>query len=454
MFGWLSSACPLNTYEKTWTEWRMRWLADTLGIDRLLQAEVLLPTDEFFPEPYEMTESGARRILDRLCCYMGVDGRHLQFEVWTDEKMSAAGHYDRTEQTFIRVAESQLANPMFLVATLAHELAHEILLGGKHFPEDAYFVDHEQITDLLPVFLGAGVFAANANLYEDHTTDYWIIGRQGYLPARMFGYAMALFAFVRDDRDTSWAKYLRPDAAGPFKQGLRYLRKGGDSLFHPDTIRDPRKHLTAGEAIKRLETGSPSVRLATLWELQDPSLTGANLMAAIAPQLLADDAVIAVAACVTLRCHGNAAIVALPQLFRVLRHGDDEVRAAALKTFTAIDALPEGIIPEVIAMVEDAARSNRRDAKNEQFYAGMRLLKQFGRSATAATRLCLIATRDGLISHDSGLTITAVKTLIAVSPDPEREVRSFFEDAGPELRNRALEWVREELAKADAAENA
>ena len=35
MFGWRSAKCPLDTYEKTWTEWRMRWLAEQFGIERL-----------------------------------------------------------------------------------------------------------------------------------------------------------------------------------------------------------------------------------------------------------------------------------------------------------------------------------------------------------------------------------------------------------------------------------
>jgi hypothetical protein len=52
--------------------------------------------------------------------------------------------------------------------------------------------DHEQVTDLVPVFLGLGLFAANSpvrdrsprqNRYHGFTID-----QQGYLPSRMIGF--------------------------------------------------------------------------------------------------------------------------------------------------------------------------------------------------------------------------------------------------------------------------
>lgn len=56
MLGWFSAKCPLDTREKTWTELRLRWLADQLGIDTLVNARVVLPTADFFPESFEGDE--------------------------------------------------------------------------------------------------------------------------------------------------------------------------------------------------------------------------------------------------------------------------------------------------------------------------------------------------------------------------------------------------------------
>src|SRR5579871_1219070 len=142
MFGWFSAKCPLDTYEKTWTEWRMRWLADQFGIERLLRAQVVLPTEEFFQDRFEGTEEDARLLFYRISDYLGVESGHIQLEVCDDAQLpGASGHYHRGELTFIRVAKSQLADLVKLVATLAHELAHEMLLGaGLLTPNVA---DHE-----------------------------------------------------------------------------------------------------------------------------------------------------------------------------------------------------------------------------------------------------------------------------------------------------------------------
>jgi hypothetical protein len=255
----------------------MRWLADRLGIDRLLKAQVILPTDEHFPDPYHEDLESARRIMHRLCGYMCVDPSAVQLEVCSDEQMPAAvGHYDhQSGPRTVRVAESQLADPEKLAATLAHELAHEILLGGGLLSGDV--PDHEWVTDLLPVFLGVGIFAANATIHE-HTHrmgayGWWRMSKQGYLPARLFGYALALFAFMRGEHSPEWANNLRLDASSALKGGLQYLHRTGDTLFHPDTIREPRRTPTMQEVVERLRTGTPSVRLAALWDIQEHGLT-------------------------------------------------------------------------------------------------------------------------------------------------------------------------------------
>ena len=53
MFGWFRPTCPLATGEKVWVESRMAWLAQNLGMDRMLQAPVVEPTEEYFPDEYQ-----------------------------------------------------------------------------------------------------------------------------------------------------------------------------------------------------------------------------------------------------------------------------------------------------------------------------------------------------------------------------------------------------------------
>jgi hypothetical protein len=120
---------------------------------------------------------------------------------------------------------SNLKEPLSLAATMAHELAHVELLGRKRITAEEE--DHEPLTDLLTVFLGLGVITSNSVLretsYGDATYSSWSIRRAGYLSMRTFGYALALFAHARDETNPAWARHLRPDVHGSWKQGMRYL---------------------------------------------------------------------------------------------------------------------------------------------------------------------------------------------------------------------------------------
>ncbi len=92
---------------------------------------------------------------------------------------------------------------------------------------------------LVPTFLGLSALSANGTVYDASWVDgdfgMSMVGKQGYLTPREIGYALALVAFARGGWKPGWARHIRPDAAVPFRAGLHYLRKTGDTLFHPDT---------------------------------------------------------------------------------------------------------------------------------------------------------------------------------------------------------------------------
>lgn len=84
----------------------------------------------------------------------------------------AAGTYEVGEERFIvRVDESGLDHPMGLVGTIAHELAHVLLLGESRIPADSY--DNELLTDLTVVFHGLGIFLANTPRVWDSQYGRW-----------------------------------------------------------------------------------------------------------------------------------------------------------------------------------------------------------------------------------------------------------------------------------------
>ena len=121
-----------------------------------------------------------------------------------------------------------------MVATIAHELGHAILVGEDRLdPENS---DHEPMTDLLTVVYGLGVFNANTTIIFEQFTNQqyqgWRVGGGGYLTEEAFGYALALFAYARGESKPDWASYLNINVRSYFKSGLKYLEKTGDTTVN------------------------------------------------------------------------------------------------------------------------------------------------------------------------------------------------------------------------------
>jgi hypothetical protein len=243
---WFRCKCPVSEEQRSWLEYRMGWLAEQFGMDRLRDVRVILPSVEFFPDPYHGTEQDVRRLLPRVCEYMGVDLGRVCLGFYSEQEpdlgeqfrpegssRGTVGLYSGGSDTRILIETSRLSDPLSVVATLAHELGHVHLLGDGRISRDTE--DHEPLTDLLTVFMGMGLFTANAVLRESREAELrstrWQLRRQGYLSMPMYGYALSLFAWLRGESRPAWARYLRPDVRVPFQQGLRFLSRRGTSGF-------------------------------------------------------------------------------------------------------------------------------------------------------------------------------------------------------------------------------
>lgn len=240
MLNWLRSkpVCPIDSAVREWIDVRWEWLEQEFGTQRLRQTPVILPTAEFFPDPFDGTEEHARRELDRLCRYMGLDPATIDMSLYADRnpvhtergREGTAGLYHPEGNRFrIWIEVGNLDHPMAMLATMAHELGHVHLLGHGRITND--IEDHEPLTDLLTVFFGIGVLTANAVIQESNWNygqySSWSISRGGYLGMNEFAYALARFAQSRGENGSAWMKELRLDVRAPFKQSMRYLQANG-----------------------------------------------------------------------------------------------------------------------------------------------------------------------------------------------------------------------------------
>jgi hypothetical protein len=420
----------------------MRWLTDQFGIDRLLKARLVLPTEEFFPGPYERDLACASRLFERLCDYMGVDPKSLTLELCEDEAMpGAAGLYELRERSIVWIAQSQLREPKLLLATLAHELAHHLLLGGGLLTYDPVadaatrqqlacgrrltpdMSDHEQVTDLLPVFLGVGIFAANATLrissWTEGLTSYTSYSVQGYLPATIFGYALAIFAFLRREDSLDWVEHLRPDPAGSFRSGLRYLRKTGDSLCHPDTVQSTRTPVGPGELARRMGHRSATFRLSALWDVWEYQPSDLETLAAVQRCLDDSDADVRAAATRAVAVFGTAATGLIPRLVDMLEVDPSPEVALALGS---IRALPEVVVPLLADRVGESWSGTYAEA-----------LIPYGPAAEGAAPKLLAALDQGLVTGDNNVPVI-LSVLRAIGGDTRARLRDYFRRDPDQLR--------------------
>jgi hypothetical protein len=253
VFGLFKPTSPCDPAAKRWVEERLRWLTEQFGLPMLLEWPIILPTPSFFPDSWDGTEKSVRAMFRRVCDYMRVDPDDVEMVIFDDRQSSArsafdpsagmaAGQWEGAEQPWergtIRLERSTLDRPADLVGTMAHELAHQRLLGEGRCSAESY--DNELLTDLTAIYHGFGVFLANNPRKSVGKVTHWPgthLRRPEYLSEPMIGYALAHIAWFRDEPWPAWASHLRWAPRGVFKQGLRYLDKTADSSFKPVRLR-------------------------------------------------------------------------------------------------------------------------------------------------------------------------------------------------------------------------
>jgi len=249
---WGTPKTPLVREQQEWIEKSLQWLIKEFGEDYFLSRQTIEPNLSFFPDKYHGTEESVLKVVQRVCSYMDVNPQLIEVDFFTDKEemaskhqldgerrsSSAAGLYfsETTSETRKKIAinVSQFKNPTSLVATIAHELGHVILLGGGRISHEEK--DHEYLTDLITVFLGLGIFTANSafqfSQWQSHSHHGWRTSRLGYMSEEMFAYSLAAYAWMRGEANPKWSAHLAMNVGHYFKQSLKYLNKGGQTTLH------------------------------------------------------------------------------------------------------------------------------------------------------------------------------------------------------------------------------
>ena len=224
------------------------WLVDALatlmrrhGPKPFLEAPLIEADPRWFPDAWNADAASVERILSRLLGYAGIpqirprlelvrSDADLYAESWRRHENAPAWFWGIDEQRVAHFGcvDTHFEQPDVLVAHLCHEVAH-----AWRFHHEAEVFDRdeeERLTDVTTVYLGFGLFTANAALLQSsHREGFrestrW--HRSGYLAAPHFAFLLAAQAVCRD---LGWcarralAGQLAPDQATLFRSSFRRL---------------------------------------------------------------------------------------------------------------------------------------------------------------------------------------------------------------------------------------
>lgn len=170
--GWFTSPkCSVESDAKNWIEDNFQWFIEEFGAERLKSVEVILPTDEFFPDKYSTRHEDVRKLLDRVCSYIGVNVGRVSLRFFTSEREKwkkrlphlefsdegAVGTYKGWRgKHIVSIESSQLNNPSSVIAIMSHELGHALLIGENRIGGDEE--DHEPLTEFTDGLFRTGNF--------------------------------------------------------------------------------------------------------------------------------------------------------------------------------------------------------------------------------------------------------------------------------------------------------
>ncbi len=236
----------ISDEQRAYFENQFHWLLENFGKE-LLNKKTLIPDKTNFPFAFDGSEKPVWKALEIVCKQLELDPTQIHLDFYSEgareinagvqsfylqgeetEKFAGGLYWGKAEdgKYHIWINNNLLKSPEGLVATLAHELAHARLLGGKKL-HAKYDRDHELLTEIFCVFSGFGIFNAGQAFQINKGYDGWSYQYAGYLKQQSWGYLLALYAFMRNEKDPGWIKFLPSSLKNDFKASIYLLTKTG-----------------------------------------------------------------------------------------------------------------------------------------------------------------------------------------------------------------------------------
>lgn len=234
------------------TDEYIEWLFDTWswllrefgGWERFRETPLVLPTPDFYPEMNLKGHALAEELFKQTQRHAGLEDWPCVLEPQEEPDVNAmmdgmphsyqsdgaAGTFSvqDDDRVVITYSEKNLKEPMSLIATLAHELAHYLLVTAESEPPKGDEA-HEPATDVASIFLGFGVSLCNSALVvrsrEDYRGSGWSASRKGYLDEKQLAYALAVFCALREIPPKTATTHLTTNPRSYIKAACKDLEK-------------------------------------------------------------------------------------------------------------------------------------------------------------------------------------------------------------------------------------
>jgi len=241
--SFLSQVAEASHYE-AW-KWLLRQFG---GLADLSLSPLVRPTRAFFPPTEATGHARAEHVFE---CVK----RHARVAEWPCRVVAqprgpelrvgelltlelARGHaagtfgYDRNE-VVITYDPANLDDPLKLVATFAHEVAHYRLSRLAEAPPGGPEA-HETTTDLTTVYLGFGLFGANCAFnfgqHQGVMSHGWSWSRLGYLGERDWVFALAVFLALRGESPAELRPFLKDHLFADLGKAMAWLKRNPTAI--------------------------------------------------------------------------------------------------------------------------------------------------------------------------------------------------------------------------------
>lgn len=245
LFGPKPQALP-SPARMEWILAAWRWLEHNLGEGRgLPPGAIVLPTPDSMPVAMAGGHQLALNVSAFVQARAGLEAWHCALEPQApdhlrDVALRYGGHHSSQGPagTFqvgggrvaITYDPAQLDDLEGFIALMAHEWSH-YLLALVGVPRPGGPECEEPLTDLCAVYLGFGVFQANAassfNQYQEGLGGGWSSRSLGYLGQKGSSFALAVAALATETPPSRIRRHLGPNPRSWFGHGVKELERRG-----------------------------------------------------------------------------------------------------------------------------------------------------------------------------------------------------------------------------------